>query len=284
MKAIGMDTVVVVCVANNSRYYYPTRVPGGTSAGHDTLELLLDAADHHELQVFLGLHMDGNQFRSSAFDLPANLAQGQAELRELWSRYRRHPSLAGWYMPQEISDYMVFHQPELRDDIVAYTKALTNEARASSRLPMMISPYFGRMPDAEAYAHWWDATGLPETGVDILALQDGVGTHRTTVTESRTVFRALQPVMARHGVRFWANNESFDQIHGWPLDDKRWAAQPVGIDGFKTQVESTMPFVEKSITFEFSHYMSPQGTPAARKLYHDYMAFREAVQAANANN
>ena len=284
MKAIGMDTVVVVCVANNSRYYYPTRVPGGTPSEHDTLQMLLDAADQHQLKVFLGLHMDRNQFSSSAFDLAANCAQGQAELRELWIRYGRHASLAGWYMPQELNDYMVFHQPELRDDIVAYTKALTHEARASSRLPMMISPFFGRKPDAAAYAQWWDATGLPETGVDIVALQDGVGTHRTTVAEARAVFQALQPVMARHGIRFWANNESFDQIHGWPVDDKRWAAKPVGIDGFKAQVESTMPFVEKSITFEFSHYMSPQGSPAARKLYHDYQALSEAPQAANASD
>jgi len=282
MKAIGMDTVVVVCVANNSRYYYPTSIPGGTPSEHDTLELLLDAADERQMKVFLGLHMDRSQFSSSAFDLAANLAQGRAELRELWSRYGRHASLAGWYMPQEINDYMVFHQPQLRDDIVAYTKALADGARAVSRLSMMISPFFGRRPDAAAYAQWWDATGLPETGVDIVALQDGVGTHRTTVAEARAVFQALRPVMARHGVRFWANNESFDQIHGWPVDDQRWAARPVGIDGFLAQIESTAPLVEKSITFEFSHYMSPQGTPAARKLYHDYQAIMAPAQAPQA--
>jgi hypothetical protein len=111
-------------------------------------------------------------------------------------------------------------------------------------------------------------------------MQDGVGTHRTTIAEARAVFQALKPVMAKHGVAFWANNESFNQVHGWPVDDRRWAAEPTNIVAFVAQIESTNPFVEKSITFEFSTYMSPQRTPAAKKLYQDYLSRIESGVAA----
>ena len=83
--------------------------------------------------------------------------------------------------------------------------------------------------------------------------------------------------MANHGVAFWANNESFNQTHGWPVDNQPWAAQPTGINTFVAQIESTNPFVEKSITFEFSHYMSPQGTTATNVLFQDYQAYFESV-------
>jgi len=277
MKTVGMDTVVVNYVAYDNFYFYPTSVSGGQPFVIDSIENIMDAADHHGMSVFLGLHLEPEQFSSATFNLPANLAQGQAELTELWSRYGSHASLAGWYMPQEFSDYMALYQPQLRDDIISYTRAVTDQADVSTGLPMMISPYFGQNPNAAAYANWWSTTGLPETGVDIVAMQDGVGTHRTTIAQSRTVFEALQPVMAAHGVQFWANNESFNQIHGWPVDNQPWAAQPVGIDTFVAQIQSTNSLVQKSITFEFSHYMSPQGSAAMNALYRDYRDYYESV-------
>jgi len=277
MKRIGMDTVVVNFVARDRYYYYPTNIAGGLPGRVDSIENILDAADQHKMKVFLGLHMDADQFSSSSFDLEANLSQGQAELNELWARYGDHASLVGWYMPQEINDYMILHQPQLRDNVVAYTRQVTNKARSLTRLPMMISPFFGQNPDAAAYARWWDETGLPQTGVDIVALQDGVGTHRTTIDEAKAVFAALRPVMAKHRVEFWANNESFNQVHGWPIDDRRWAAEPTDIETFIAQIESTTPYVKKSITFEFSTYFSPQGTPAAERLYRSYVLHTEAI-------
>jgi hypothetical protein len=277
MKNVGMDTVVVNYVAYDNFYFYPTSVPGGSPFAVDSIENILDAADGHGMSVFLGLHLDPDQFSTSTFDLQRNLAQGQAEVSELWTRYASHDSLAGWYMPQEISDYMAFYQPQLRNSIISYTKSMTGQAHTASELPMMISPYFGQNPNAAAYANWWDTIGLPQTGIDIVAMQDGVGTHRTTIEQSRAVFQALAPVMRDHDVAFWANNESFNQIHGWPVDSQPWAAEPTSIDTFVAQIESTKPFVEKTITFEFSHYMSPQGTPATNALYQDYRDYFDSI-------
>jgi hypothetical protein len=157
--------------------------------------------------------------------------------------------------------------------LLGYFRSLTEQAHRISGLPVMISPYFGQKADVKAYAQWWDEVALPTIGVDIVALQDGVGTHRTTITESRAVFAALAPVMKRHRVAFWANNECFHQTHGWPLDGKAWSAEPTSIDGFVRQVQATSPFVEKSITFEFCHYLDPERSTKARALFRGYQDY-----------
>ncbi len=278
MNAVGMDTLVIQYVAFDNNYYYPTSVPGGSPQAVDSISRILTAADTYGMDVFLGVHFDPSPDSNASFNLATNVAKGQATMNELQTRYASYNSLAGWYMPQEISDFTIFSQPQLRDDLVSYTSSLKATASAlASDLPLMISPYFGQSPDSQAYANWWDTTGLPQTGVDILALQDGVGTRRTTIAESLPVFQALAPVAASNGVAFWGNNESFETIHGWPVDNQPWEAVPADINTFKQQIQSTSPWVDKSITFEFSNYMSPQNSAESNALYQDYQAYYQSV-------
>ena len=81
---------------------------------------------------------------------------------------------------------------------------------------------------------------------------------------------ALQPVMEAHGVRFWANIEVFDQIHGWPVDEGNWDAIPATLERVLEQLELESPYVEKVVIFEFSHYMSPRLGGKALELYQRY--------------
>ena len=272
MHDIGMDTLVLQYVGYGNSYYYPTSVPGVSGSGTDTVGRILQAADTLGMDVYVGL-----QLNTGSFDLNQNLARGAATLSELNTQYGSHASLAGWYVPQELSDQIIFNDPALRDDLVSYIGQISQQAHSTTGLPVMISPYFGQTPDASAYANWWDTTGLASTGVDVFALQDGVGTHRTSIAESQPVFQAFGPVMQSHGVSFWANNESFNQTHGWPVDEQPWAAEPTDINTFTAQVQSTAPYVDKAITFEFSSYMSPQASAAADALYQDYASYLDTA-------
>lgn len=222
------------------------------------------------MKVYLGVHFD--PFKpSEPFNLSANLSQGTATLSELHWLYGSHASLAGWYVPQEFSDEIVFKKLQLCDKLVHYTRDLTSFAHTSFELPMMIAPYFGQSPDGgQSYAAWWDKTGLPSTGIDIFNLQDGVGTHRTDIAHAQLVFEAMAPVMADHGVAFWADNESFNQIRGLPEVKTTFSAIPTDINTFKDQIQSTTLTVDKSVTFEFTTYMSTQFTKESNALYQAY--------------
>jgi hypothetical protein len=98
-------------------------------------------------------------------------------------------------------------------------------------------------------------------------MQDGVGTHRTTAEESALVYAALAPVCKKHGARLWADVEIFDQTHGSPVDDKGWSAKAAPLDRVLKQADLASPYVEKTIIFEYLHYMSPR---LKQPLYKQY--------------
>jgi len=63
------------------------------------------------------------------------------------------------------------------------------------------------------------------------------------------------------------------------VDNQAFAAIPTDINTFKQQIQSTTRLVEKSVTFEFTTYMSTQGTTAANVLYQDYADYFQIVTA-----
>jgi hypothetical protein len=69
----------------------------------------------------------------------------------------------------------------------------------------------------------------------------------------------------RHGLRCWSNLESFDRdmpIKFPPTDIRKLL--------YKAE-QASAAGVEKLITFEFSHFMSPNSSyPSARHLYNRY--------------
>lgn len=240
----------------------------------DTLGKILKVADEFGMTVFLGLALDPSYW-SGQFNPKEQINMNQRILTELFSLYGSHKSLAGWYLPEEIDDRSFLTQSR-KDGIRDYLKSMATYARFLTRKPVMISPYFGMRPDGEAYAAWWDYV-LSEAKVDIIAMQDGVGTRRTSVEESAAVMKALKPIMDKHGVRFWVNVEVFNQIHGWPVDSGSWQAIPADFQRVKAQLEQQSPYAEKVIIFDFPHYMSPRLGGMAEELYDAYSDYHREM-------
>lgn len=233
---------------------------------------LLDAAERLDMQVFLGLGLDPT-FWQGQFDPVASAEENVALMLRLEELYGASPALAGWYLPEEINDRS-FVAPDLHEAAMAYLEAMVRAAHERTGRPVMVAPYFGMNPNGSAYAAWWDAT-LARAPIDIIALQDGVGTRRTTTEEGVGVFAALAEVTARHGVALWSDLEVFEQVHGWPVDDGPWQARPATIEQVLHQLELEAPHVEKFVVFDFTHYMSPRLGGAAEELYRGYQAYLE---------
>ncbi len=243
--------------------------------GSDTIEALLIASDKLGIEVFLGLALDPTYW-SGVFNPQAQAEMNQRIMTELFNLYGTYASLVGWYLPEEIDDRS-FSVEARKNAMITYLRSMSNYARFLTRKPIMISPYFGMTPDSEAYARWWDDV-LSQARVDIIAMQDGVGTRRTTIEESAGVMEALKSVMEKHGVRFWVNVEVFHQIHGWPVDSGSWQAVPADIDRVIRQLELQAHFAEKVIIFDFPHYMSPRIGGRARELYDAYKEYLEEME------
>lgn len=236
----------------------------------DPIKNILAVSEKNGIGVFIGLGLNP-EFWSGTFDVNEQISENKKLMTELYGLYKGYDSLHGWYLPEELEDRS-FNTDARKEAVVKYLKAIKTYSKFLTKKPIILSPYFGMNPDGQKYGEWWDEI-LSQVNVDIIAMQDGVGTHRTTVKESTAVYKALEPIMKKHGVEFWANNEVFDQTHGWPVDTGSWKAEPATIERLIDQLKSMNPYVSKHIIFDFPHYMSPSNGGKSEELYNRYLNY-----------
>lgn len=274
MKAVGLELIIVQYAAYGDAWWYPSAV---RSAAPDHLGRLLRLAEERDMGVFLGLTLDP-EYWTGTYDVEGDLARNMMVADELHARYGDHPAFTGWYIPHELSDY-VFRDRRLFETAVATGSALLQHLKElTPDKPVSIAPYYGTYQSERDYRRSWEEF-LEHVPVDIIMLQDGVGTHRVGVKDIKSHYRAVKQAIGNRPIQLWSDVEIFDQIHGWPVDDAPWAATSADLPRIIEQMEAAHPYVERFVAFEFSHYMSPRlGTGAA--LYDQYQAYLREIAAA----
>ena len=109
--------------------------------------------------------------------------------------------------------------------------------------------------------HWDRIFARLAEYVNIVAFQDG-----QVEFQELPVFMEINTRLAqKHGLRAWSKVESFER--GMPID-----FLPIAWPNLRYKIEvAEAAHVEKLITFEFSHFMSPNSIyPSAHNLYKRY--------------
>jgi hypothetical protein len=283
ISGVELPSALAVSVSGDGANYLSIGTPATwaeastspDSAARDPIGTILRAAEQRDVQVWLGLSLDPNYWQG-VFDPVASAESNTALMLELERLYGASPALAGYYLPEEIDDRS-FISDTAHEAMTQYLAAMTTAAHDQVGRPVMVAPYFGINPNGEAYAAWWDET-LERAPLDVIAMQDGVGTRRTTAAEGVPVYAALAEVAARHGVALWSDLEVFEQTHGWPVDDLAWQAQPARIETVVEQLTLEAPYVTKFVTFDFTHHMSPRLGGMAAELYRSYQDYLEGLE------
>lgn len=272
--AAGLDTVVLIRAGWGDRLAFPSatiskRVPT-LPVYADMPELFLRLADQRGLAFYFGLYDSGYYWHRH--DWKTEVALNQEFAREVWDRYGSHPSFKGWYLPHETADTSV--------RIIDINTALAEHVRDIADLPVLISPYWhgraddgepadhrGRLPvlSMQEHAAQWDEIFARFRGlVSHCAFQDGT-TYEAQLPE---FLRAAREAADRHGIELWSNVETFDRdmpIHFPPIEWRKLV----------NKLEAAEPYVSKAITFEFSHFLSPNSMwPSARTLFDRYQEYR----------
>jgi hypothetical protein len=100
---------------------------------------------------------------------------------------------------------------------------------------------------AEHEKEWNEILGGIAGAVDIVAFQDG---H--VEFDELADFLSLNKTLAqRHGLRCWTNSESFDRDMPIKFPPIKWEKLLLKLDA------AEKAGLEKAITFEFSHFLSP---------------------------
>ena len=259
MKRIGIDTLVFIRGGFYGRTVYPSRY-FGTEYTDDFAGFILTEAAKRRMDVYMGLHISTLDW--SGGDAAGEIARNRHFLDEVYTRYNGIPSFKGWYIPQEAS------HDEL--NITEVMKGLSYLCKEKDEnMPVLISPYFntyvtGGDFTVERHAEEWHSSfERCSEQIDICAFQDG----SAPIESMADYLRATKKLCDEFNIRHWVNTETFER-------DVRRMYYPIPFDILKRKLGMHKEYAEKVITFEFSHFLSPQSIyPSARnlnRLYKDY--------------
>lgn len=232
---------------------------------------LLRAAARLEMKVMIGLYDDPTWPSDRAVRrLPPPLEDPHAAAA-LASMCAQSTTCVGWYIPQEIDD----ETWSARERTAALRDHLTRTSRILRELTpgkeIAIAPFFAGELEPADYARWW-LDVLEPGAVDILILQDGVGTGRASPERAGEYLRELRPALCSRHVELWSVVELFQQVHGLPIDHRPFAAFPMDPVRLRHSLTIETPLVERVVAFAVLPYMDPQRGTAARRLHDVYAA------------
>lgn len=279
MKAMGIDTVILIRSGYRRFITYPSKYLLSQGCYHppvDLVEMFLQLAEKHGMQFYFGLYDSGQYWDTG--NMQHEIDANRYVIDEVWQQYGHLPAFKGWYLSMEISR-------KTKGAIEAFN-ALGKQCKAVSKhLPTLISPWIdgkkavmaasGQLTKEDAVslqAHereWNEIFDGIQDAVDAVAFQDG----HIEFHELEDFFRINKMLAERYGLECWTNAESFDR-------DMPLKFLPIKWEKLKLKLEAAQKAgYDKAITFEFSHFMSPQSMyGSAAHLYKRYMDYLTSRQ------
>jgi hypothetical protein len=274
MKAIGIDTVIMIRSGSRKFITYPSAYLmdkyGCFKPSLDLVELYLQLADKYEMKFYFGLYDSGIYWETG--DLSHEIDANQYVIEEVWAKYGHYKSFGGWYISTEISR-------KTKGAVHAFRTLGLQCKTVSGGLPTFISPWIDgkkavlaaspELSKADAVSvleherEWGEIFEGIQGAVDAVAFQDG----HIDYDELPDFFEVNKKLADKYGMACWTNAESFDR-------DMPIKFLPIKFDKLRLKLEAAAKAgYDKAITFEFSHFMSPQS--AYLQAGHLYNRYRE---------
>ena len=266
MKKVGIDTLVIMRGVFYDKCIYPSKhFPTLKEEGEDFAKFMFEEAQKRNMKVFLGLYISNLTWNDG--DYKYEVEQNKLYIEEVLERYGHYTSFEGWYIPQEGCSYF-FNLKQTTEELASLCKQYTPDK------PVLLSPFFrGKNHSPEDYYTpekteevWNDLLENCKGKVDIIAFQDGTA----PINEYGEYLKAMKRVCDKYDIHLWANVETFER-------DVRAMYFPIPFDMLRRKIEIAENYVEKCITFEFSHFLSPQSIyPSAKNLNALYTKYYKA--------
>jgi hypothetical protein len=276
MKSIGIDTVILIRSGFRKWLTFPSKVLISREGCHrpstDLVDLFLKLAGEYKMDFFFGTYDSGKYWHRGEYqkELDLNLST----IEEVWKKYGDREAFKGWYLTQEVSR-------RTKGIIDLYTTmGLHCKNISGGKLPVLISPWMDGIKSVSSFGskiykddgitieehekEWDEIMDGIKDGVDIVAFQDGhVGFH-----ELGAYLEINKKLAESHNLQCWTNSETFDRDMPVKFLPIKWEKLLL-----KLQTASQVG-IQKGITFEFSHFMSPNSCYLqARNLYARYREF-----------
>ncbi|MFM8806361.1 MAG: DUF4434 domain-containing protein [Sphingomonadales bacterium] len=276
MKKAGIDTVILIRSGYRDFLTYPSahliKHHGCFTPPIDLVKLYLELSDRYGMHFYFGLYDSGSYWDTG--NMQHEIDINRFVIDEVWKKYGHHASFKGWYLSMEISR-------KTKGAIEAFRTLGLQCKQVSGGLPTFISPWIdgkkavmaasGQLSKEDAVSlqdherEWNEIFDGIQGAVDAVAFQDGhINYH-----ELDDFFAVNKKLADRYGMQCWTNAESFDR-------DMPIKFLPIKFEKLRLKLEAAARVgYDKAISFEFSHFMSPQSVyGAAHHLYDRYMEYR----------
>lgn len=237
----------------------------------DLVEMFLRLSEKWNMKFFFGLYDSGKYWDAGEYEKEVEI--NKIVIDEVWSRYGSYSSFGGWYISQECSR-------KIGNIVGMYAQLGLYCKSVSSGLPVLISPYIDGKKSISQYTskteresgvsiedHYedWDRIFAGIKGaVDIVAFQDGHVDYDQLID-----FLEVNKKLAdKYGLECWTNTETFDRDMPIKFLPIKWDKLLLKL-GLASEAGYS-----NAITFEFSHFMSPQSAyMQAGHLYSRYIEY-----------
>ena len=265
MKAIGIDTVILIRAGFKDRMTFESAAlkkhMNMRPSYIDLVDIYLTEAERCGIDFYFGTY-DSYEFWRNDPEKEVRINMDFAD--EVMKRYGHRKAFKGWYITQEA---VAFDEHLM----VVYEK-LAKHLKSLKKIPTLISPLMlkevaGVFNDLPGYEKNWDAAFQRFSGyIDAVAFQDGY----VAFTELPEYLEIDNRLAKKHGIKSWSNVENFER--NMPLN-----FLPIDWRNLRYKMEmASQSGCDKLITFEFSHFMSPNSMwPSAHNLYRRYKEWME---------
>ncbi|MEM6895314.1 MAG: DUF4434 domain-containing protein [Bacteroidota bacterium] len=284
MKKMGINTVVLIRSGYQKFLTYPSEYliekKQCFAPPVDLVQQFLELSDEYGMDFFFGTYDSGDYWKTG--DMTHELEVNFHVVEEVFQKYGHHDSFKGWYLSLELSR-------KTKGAISTISQLGKHCKTVSSGLPVLISPWIdgkkavmasesattkSDMVSIEQHHREWNEIFKGIKGaVDIVAFQDG----HVDYDELEDYLVVNKKLADTYGMESWTNIESFDR-------DMPIKFLPIKFEKLLLKIRAAQRAgCQKAITFEFSHFMSPQSAyTQAGHLYNRYMEyFEESISKTN---
>lgn len=278
MKNMGIDTVILIRSGYRSFLTYPSKYLitnlNCFEPPVDLVKLYLELAEKYQMQFYFGIYDSGKYWETG--DMRHEIDINLHVIEEAYKTYGHFKSFKGWYLSLELSR-------KTKGAIPSMVKLSQQCKAVSGDLPVLISPWIDGKKAVMANSNslfksnsisiqehekeWDEIFDGIKNSIDIVAFQDGHVDYND-LEDYLTVNNSLA---AKYGIQSWTNTESFDR-------DMPIKFLPIKFEKLLIKLKAAKKAgCSKAITFEFSHFMSPQSAYIqANHLYNRYMEFYQS--------
>lgn len=275
MKQIGIKRIVLIRCGYREWLTYPSEVlikqEKAIQPYTDLVELFLDLCEKNQMEFYFGLYDSGTYWVNENYKKEISL--NKKVIEEVWAKYGHNTAFKGWYLSQECNK-------NSGDIIRLYSELGAFCKKTSGGLQVLISPYIDGIKNISQYTqqtekqnsisldkhfkNWEEIFAAIKSAVDFVAFQDG----HVGYQELGEFIKINKLLADQNGLVSWINTESFDRDMPIKFLPIKWDKMRYKLDVAKKAG------IEEALTFEFSHFMSPQSAYSqAGHLYNRYLEY-----------